>query len=197
MIYSQTRTIKRNGRNKMKDPTFIIHSAIILLLLLLGATLCKVKADDLTQRDSRAYKRQTALIEELAKPYDLQDTIKTLIYIESRNGIYPINLQDPACGITHININTYIKRHKLKNTNLNRNKACADLIASPKWAIINALEELLFWQNIHCNKSGCTNAQYRNVIKSYNAGWNYKGKKANEYWQKFKKAFKIVTKEQQ
>lgn len=171
--------------------TFLALLVLIIALLLAN----KLHGGDITQQDLRNYKRQTALIEELAKPYDLQDTVKTLIYIESRNGIYPVNLQDPACGITHININTYIKRHKLKNTSFNRNKACADLIASPKWAIINALEELLFWQNIHCNKSGCTNAQYRNVIKSYNAGWNYKGKKANEYWQKFKKAFKIVTKD--
>lgn len=134
------------------------------------------------------------LVEELAKPYDFADTIKTLIYIESRNGLYPVNLSDPSCGITHININTYMKRHKIKNTSFNRNKACSDLIESPKWAILNAIEELSFWKQIHCGKYKCTNAQYRNVVKSYNAGWNYKGKKAQEYWEEFRKAYKEANK---
>ena len=129
------------------------------------------------------------LVTKLAKPYDLVDTIKVIISLESKNGRYPINLQDPACGITHININTYIKRHNLKNTNFNRNKACADLIASPQLAIANAIEELEFWKKIHCDRQ-CSASQYRNVVKSYNAGWNYRGSKANEYWQKFKLEYK-------
>lgn len=134
------------------------------------------------------------LVDRLAKPYDFADTIKTLIYIESRNGLYPVNLSDPSCGVTHININTYMKRHKLKDTSFNRNKACSDLINSPEWAILNAIEELSFWKQIHCGKYKCTNAQYRNIIKSYNTGWNYKGKKAQEYWEKFKQAHKEINK---
>lgn len=130
-----------------------------------------------------------AMVERLAGPYDFVETIQTLIYIESKNGLYPVNLQDPACGITHININTYMKRHNIKNTNFNRNKACADLIASPEWAILNAIEELVFWKKIHC-KGKCTNKQYQNVIKSYNAGWNYKGKQAKEYYEKYKTAYR-------
>lgn len=167
------------------EKEFWIFSA--LLILLLGA-LVSIKADDLKVDNDEINK----IIDKVASPYDFAKTIKTIIYIESRNGKYPINLQDPACGITHININTYIKRHKIKNTNFNRNKACADLIASPKWAILNALEELVFWQKIHCSGNNCTYAQYQNVVKSYNAGWNYKGKKAQEYWEKFRVAFKRI-----
>lgn len=132
------------------------------------------------------------LVERLADPYDFSDTIKTLIYIESKDGLYPINLQDPACGITHININTYMKRHKLKDTKFNRNKACSDLISSPEWAILNAIEELSFWKQIHCKGQKCSNEQYKNVIKSYNAGWNYRGPQAKEYWEKFRNAYKIL-----
>lgn len=134
------------------------------------------------------------LIEELAKPYDLVDTIKVLVSLESKDGIYPVNLQDPACGITHININTYMKRHNIKNTNFNRNKACSDLILIPKWAIVNAIEELEFWKKIHCKSNQCKFSQYRNVIKSYNAGWNYNGSKALEYWEKFRKEYKRIIK---
>lgn len=128
------------------------------------------------------------IIDRLASPYDLAKTIKTLVYIESRNGLYLVNLQDPSCGVTHININTYMKRHNIQNTNFNRNKACADLMISPEWAILNAIEELEFWKKIHC-KGKCTNKQYQNVIKSYNTGWNYKSKKAQEYWNKFKQVY--------
>lgn len=158
------------------------------LLLALIASIC------FSAEDSKTYHADIVaihkLVEELAKPYDFADTIKTLIYIESRNGLYPVNVNDPSCGVTHINIDTYMKRHKIKNTAFNRNKACSDLIESPKWAILNAIEELVFWKQIHCGKYKCTNAQYRNVVKSYNAGWSYKGKKAQEYWEKFRKAYK-------
>lgn len=85
-----------------------------------------------------------ALVDRIAEPHGFSTTIKTIIYLESRNGLYPINLNDPACGITHINLNTYMRRHKLKDTPFNRNKACADLINSQEWAILNALQELLF-----------------------------------------------------
>lgn len=134
------------------------------------------------------------LIANIAKESDFEETIRTLIRLESNDGLYPVNLNDPSCGITHININTYMKRHRIKNTNFNRNKACADLIASPSLAITNALEELLYWKSVHCNRTGCTREQYRNVVKSYNTGWNYKSNKANEYWQKFKKAYKELYK---
>lgn len=130
-----------------------------------------------------------ALVDRIAEPHGFSTTIKTIIYLESRNGLYPINLNDPACGITHINLNTYMRRHKLKDTPFNRNKACADLINSQEWAILNALQELLFWQKVHCASGDCTTAQFKNVVKSYNTGWNYKGKKAKEYWNRFKKSY--------
>lgn len=151
------------------------------LILFLSFSLCYSSSYD-------------ALIEELAKPYDLVDTIKVIVSLESKNGIYPVNLQDPACGITHININTYMKRHNIKNTNFNRNKACADLILIPGWAITNAIEELEFWKKIHCKQNKCSARQYQNVIRSYNAGWKYRSAKADEYWLKFKTEYKRIIK---
>lgn len=164
---------------------FWIFSALVVLIL---GMLVSLKAGDLTKNSEL-----DALVDKIAEPYDFAQSIKAIIYIESRNGEYPINLQDPACGVTHININTYIKKHKVKNTPFNRNKACSALIASPEWAILNALQELMFWKSIHCNSDTCTRGQYRNVIKSYNAGWNYRGRKAQEYWVKFKDALARVS----
>lgn len=174
---------------KMFDGNFWIFS--VLIVLILGVFISQAKASDIYETDVL---KMHQLVDSLARPYDFAETIKTLIYIESRNGLYPVNLNDPSCGVTHININTYMKRHKIKNTPFNRNKACADLMASPKWAILNALEELNFWKQIHCGKYKCTRKQYENVVKSYNTGWNYKSVAADDYWTKFKNARKKVRK---
>lgn len=146
----------------------------LLILIFSSYSLCLAEYKDNKKYEGHKYDR---LVEQLAEEFDLVNTIKTLIYIESKGGLYPINLADPSCGVTHININTYIKRHKLKNTNFNRNKACADLIASPKWAILNAIQELEYWKTIHCSRDGeCTNSQYQLVIKSniQVLGWHSK-----------------------
>lgn len=133
------------------------------------------------------------LVKKLAKPFDLERTIRTIIKIESNDGEYLVNLSDPSCGITHININTYLRRHNILNTSFNRNKACQKLINNPKLAIANAIEELLFWKQYHC-KTTCNKEQYKNVIKSYNAGYSYTSNQAKEYYDKFFKAYKHIYK---
>lgn len=163
----------------MLDDRFWAYS--LLLVMLLGFFVV-LKADEVQPGKESV----DSLVRRLAKPYDLEKTVRTLIKLESNDGLYPINLQDPACGLTHINIKTYIRRHKITDTKFNRNKACADLIASPELAIANAIEELLYWKTVHCKRT-CSVDQYARVIKSYNTGWNYNGSKANEYWLKFKK----------
>lgn len=131
------------------------------------------------------------LVEKLAKPFDLDRTIRTIIKMESEDGKYLVNLTSGDCGITHINIDTYMNRHKIKNTPFNRNKACMELINNPPLAIANAVEELLYWQEVHCRKV-CSKVGYKNVIKSYNAGWNYNSKKAEQYWSKFKQTYRSI-----
>ena len=130
------------------------------------------------------------LVNSLAKSFGLEKTIRTIIRIESNDGQYMVNLNDPSCGISHIHLKTYLKRHNIKDTPFNRNKHCQELINNPKLAIANAIEEILFWKSVHCSKSGCDIVQYQNVVKSYNAGWNYSSKKANEYYKRFKKVYK-------
>lgn len=156
------------------------------LLLCLIVSAISLNANSLSQAEKDLH----ILVDKIAGHYGFANTIKAIIHIESRNGNYPVNLQDPACGVTHININTYMKRHKVKDTPFNRNKACSDLINSPEWAILNALQELMFWQKIHCTTGECTKGQYANMIKSYNAGWKYKSKKAQEYFNKYKVVYK-------
>lgn len=129
------------------------------------------------------------LVKKLAKPFDLERTIRTIIRIESDDGKYLINLQSKDCGISHISLKTYMARHNIKDTPFNQNKACQDLINNPHLSIANSIEELLYWKEVHCKSGKCTKTEYQNVIKSYNAGWNYKSKKAQAYWDKFFKAY--------
>lgn len=121
-----------------------------------------------------------AKIIELATPFNLSDTILAIAKVESDMGKYMINLQDPSCGLTHININTYIRRHKVPNTAFNRNKICQDLVNDVELAISNSIEELLFWKSQFCPKN-MTNKCYRQMIRAYNGGWNYNSKKAKAY----------------
>lgn len=126
----------------------------------------------------------------LAKPFGLEREIRAIIKIESNNGAYPINLQDPACGVTHIHLKTFFRRHGLKDTPFNRNKWCSLLVQNNDLAIANAIEELVFWQKQFCRNGKCSATQHKNMIKAYNAGWNYKSTKAEEYYKKFEKEYK-------
>ena len=157
------------------------------LLLALFLAFCISNADNQKVIISTHYDIDK-LVNKLAKPFDLEKTIRTIIRIESDDGKYLINLQSKDCGITGIHVKTFMKRHNIVNTPFNQNKACQDLVNNPHLAIANSIEELLYWKEIHC-KGKCTKAQYRNVVKSYNAGWNYKGNQAKEYWNKFVKAY--------
>lgn len=130
-----------------------------------------------------------ALIKKLAEPYGLAETITVIARIESNFGLYVVNLNEGSCGITQINIKTYIARHKIENTPFNRNKACSDLVNSMELSIANSIEELLYWKQQFCNKATgeCTKRQFQNVVRAYNGGFKgYKNKKTAEYWEKFK-----------
>lgn len=129
------------------------------------------------------------LVKKLAEPYGLAETITVIAKIESNFGLYVVNLNEGSCGITQINIKTYIARHKIENTPFNRNKACSDLVNSMELSIANSIEELLYWKQQFCNKATgeCTKRQFQNVVRAYNGGFKgYKGKKTAEYWGKFK-----------
>lgn len=130
------------------------------------------------------------LIKRLAEPYDLHETITVIARIESNFGLYVVNLAEGSCGLTQIHINTYIKRHKIKDTRFNRNKACSDLVNSYELSIANSIEELLYWKQQFCNKKTgkCSSQQFQNVVRAYNGGFRgYRNAQTAEYWEKFKK----------
>lgn len=133
------------------------------------------------------------LIDKLAKPFDLAKSIKAIAKVESDFGKYKINIMDKpygSCGLTHINLKTYMDRHKIKKTNFNINKACSDLVNNDELAIANAIEELLYWKEQICKGKTCTKMQWMYVYSAYNAGWNYRGKAGLAYANKILKELK-------
>lgn len=166
---------------------FKIGRAVLSALLLTLTSFSTVTSADLIIIDQERQIKQ--LIKKLAEPYDLAETITVIARIESNFGRYVVNLAEGSCGITQININTYIARHKITDTRFNHNKACSDLVNSYELSIANSIEELLYWKQQFCNKQTkkCTKKQFENVVRAYNGGWKgYKGKKTAEYYEKFK-----------
>lgn len=135
-----------------------------------------------------------ALVDRLAKPYGLAKSIKAIILKESAGGIYKVNINDKpfgSCGVTHINLKTYLARHNIKATSFNINKACMDLINNDELAIANAIEELLYWQEQFCNNKQCTKKQWTYIYSAYNAGWNYKSKQGLKYAEAIKEYVRL------
>lgn len=161
--------------------------AFVIAFLITLTSFSTVTSADLIIIDQEQQIKQ--LIKKLAEPYDLAETITVIAKIESNFGLYVVNLAEGSCGITQINIKTYIARHKIKDTRFNQNKACSDLVNSYELSIANSIEELLYWKQQFCNKKTgkCTPKQYENIIRAYNGGWKgYKGKQTKEYYEKFK-----------
>ena len=164
-----------------------LKKVIVAVLLSTLASLSTVTSADLIVIDQERQIKQ--LIKKLAEPYDLVETITVIAKIESNFGLYVVNLAEGSCGITQINIKTYIARHKIKDTRFNRNKACSDLVNSYELSIANSIEELVYWKQQFCNKKTgkCSPKQYENIIRAYNGGWKgYRGKQTAEYYEKFK-----------
>lgn len=95
--------------------------------------------------------------------FGLGYTLAAIAWVESQAGLYPINIDDPSFGVYQVNIHTAIRRSDMKDTVLNRNLLATQLLEIDTGADY-ALQELLFWQDYRSN--------WRDVISSYNAGWN-------------------------
>lgn len=180
VAYATVTNIKQGERMKSLKK-------VIVGMLMATLTLGSVQSADVLVIDTETQIKD--LIKKLAEPYDLVETITVIAKIESNFGLYVVNLTEGSCGITQINIKTYIARHKIKDTRFNRNKACSDLVNSYELSIANSIEELVYWKQQFCNKQTgkCTQKQYENIIRAYNGGWKgYKGRQTKEYYEKFK-----------
>lgn len=159
-------------------------------LILLFCIIIGLLPADHDQARERIIKRT---VKELAEPYGLTEAITVIARIESNFGKYVVNLAEDSCGVTQIHIDTYLARHKIKDTRFNRNKACSDLVNSIELSVANSIEELLYWKQQFCTaKFGkCSPSQFQSIIRAYNGGWKgRRNSRTAEYYAKFKKFHK-------
>lgn len=123
---------------------------------------------------------------EAGKPYGLSYTLQAIVLVESGSFEKPIkvNIQDPSAGITHIHIKYFLKRHNIKDTPYNRNRAMQVLIDNDDLAIAEAIANLEFWKDKYCGKWGCTKKQFERVLSSYNCGYKNTTQKCKNYAKK-------------
>lgn len=167
---------------KYIDPRLLLLLMVICIIL-----LCQIAKGEELVWDNLTPK-QKAIAQEiyfLAKPYNLELTLVSIAWQESRLGLIPINLQDPSCGVHHIHITYYLKQHKLKDTAHNRNKYCNALIEDIELSTASAIETLLFFKKYH-------KGNYSLMIKSYNAGFNTHLAQADTYYKQVYHNVKVL-----
>jgi hypothetical protein len=109
-------------------------------------------------------------------PYDLGYTLAAIAWQESRVGSVPVNITDPSFGPFHGKMDTVMKRVTVTDTAYNRNVIAAKLLKDFDFAAAMAVKELLFWKKVH-------HGNWRKMVRSYNAGYNYRSKSAARYAQ--------------
>lgn len=137
---------------------------------------------------------QKALLKKLwavGKPFDFHYALIAISYAESRLGLYPLNLQTYDCGVLHINIKSYLRFNKIKDSPLNRNIYCGNLIINEDLSINAALDTLQYFYN-YWSKRKKNPLEY--AIKSYNAGFKVNSRSAQKYYNKINKNIKAVQK---
>lgn len=115
---------------------------------------------------------------EIAKESDLAETMIAISWQESRLGKIPINLSDKSsCGVQHVHIKTYMWMNNIKDTPLNRNLYCSNLIKDVELSTNAAIKYFLYAKKRH-------KGNHEKAIKSYNGGFDLKRveKAVNEYY---------------
>lgn len=120
-------------------------------------------------------------VAELAHSFDLSYTVAAIAWQESNFGKYPVNLQDPSCGITHKNVVYYLKSKGLKDTSFMRNKICAELVSDIELATAIAIEDLECWKVYHKRRKLKDEDVYTYMIRSYNGGYKFNSQAAKDY----------------
>ncbi|CAH7349842.1 conserved exported hypothetical protein [Vibrio chagasii] len=104
---------------------------------------------------------------------DLGLTLAAIAWHESHFGKYLVALEEGSVGVHHINIKTAIVRSKMRDTPINRSYLATTIIKDPYVSADYAIRELEYWKS--------QGRSWRDMVKSYNAGWNIEHGQAHEY----------------
>lgn len=136
-----------------------IFSLVLILTFSYTATL-----DTQLSQMTEQQKYTLAKVYLAGEKYNLGLTLTAIAWQESQAGKWLINLDDPSFGLFHI-----IPEGK----GWNRSRESERLL-SFDYSLAKAVEILQYWENYH-------KGNWRNMVKSYNAGFNYNSTKANQY----------------
>ncbi|MGX2972917.1 hypothetical protein [Helicobacter sp. T3_23-1059] len=181
----------------MFKPYFLQKSIknLALVAFILGACLLNsIPAKSNTLNWDDLEETQKTLLKKLwnvGKPYDLHYALIAISYAESRLGLYPLNLQTYDCGVLHINIKSYLRFNKIKDSPLNRNIYCGNLIVNEDLSINAALDTLQYFYEYWAKRKK-NPLEY--AIKSYNAGFKVHSTTAQKYYNKVYKNIQEVKK---
>ena len=124
---------------------------------------------------SKSQKELLNLGGNMAEPYGLSSEIKTIMLLESSVGINMHNYKTGCYGLCMININTYMKRHSIKDTPKNQELAFNFLTKFPTVNIREAITEFRYWLKVYKGN------RYR-AFAAYQGGWKWrKSKRSIEY----------------
>jgi len=153
----------------------------ILLALLLTATA--------SLANSYFTKNQLNMLEKIkhyAKPYNLQNTLMAIAYVESDLGKYLVDVDKQKYGVFKVQVESMIKHHHIKETPNNKNLIAQKLIMDFEFNITCAIEEILFWKSIYGEND------WMKIWASYNSKENYDSTNGKEYAREIAKTISLL-----
>jgi hypothetical protein len=155
-----------------------VGSIRYLLILLTNICLCVGALPEEWKALTSHQQESIRASYEYGVPFDLGWTLAAIEWQESAGGKYLVNLQDPSAGAHHININTYMSRHRdeIEDTPFNRNVVAQWLIDSHILSCREAITELTYWKNERHNGS------WSKTVRSYRAGNRWESPAGWQYY---------------
>jgi hypothetical protein len=149
----------------------------IITLLLLTITLYASQLSQ-TQQSNLQYAYN------FAKRFNLENSVRAIVMVESSGGINVKNPNVYACGWGQIYVKSWRNRY-VPNNNFSDEAICKILIKDIDLNLLAIIAELKFWQDIHGNN-------WNKIYASYYAGYNYSSPEAITYSNKVIKWIKLL-----
>lgn len=166
----------------------------VFLFLALLLTSMSASEKDLMKELKSLDDNQRAVLLKIyinAKPFDWHLTMMSIAWKESKFGKYPINLQDPSCGVFHNLVDTVIKGNEYRKDSYTRNRVCSSLIDDFDFSFTEALRVLKYFENYWKSKNG-GRLWWSKSVASYNAGFSWRN--GDGYLEDIKKRVNVMKK---
>jgi len=137
---------------------------IIILANTLFADVVSVKEYSIIL-ERMSYRQELVMeeIDDTCRPYDLSLTCVAISLKESQLGKWALNPTTGDYGVMHINLKTFMRDNKLKESYYNKLYYASLLTRDDNFNINAGIKNLLHWKKKH-------RGNWRKMVGSYNAG---------------------------